>query len=139
MMEKVAQTTEIQASGARLSTEDCHSGFLFAAAILSVSLIVVLLLRFPPEQYAFLYPQCPIYHYFGILCAGCGTTRALAALLRGHLLTALQWNALTTLNLPIVAGWILFTRKPLRGPQISPKILYSVLVVSILFTIARNL
>ena len=132
------QNIEIQASGARLSNEDRRSGFLLAATILSVPL-VALLLRFPPEQYAFLYPQCPIHHYFGILCPGCGTTRALAALLRGHLLKALQLNALTTLGLPILAGRILFAGPPIRGSQISPKILYSTLAVSLLFTIARNL
>ena len=138
-MNLTAERIGIRASGARSSNQDRRFAFLFAAAIFSAPLVVVLLLRFPPEQYAFLYPQCPIHHYFGILCPGCGTTRALAALVRGHLLEALHWNALTTLGLPVIAGWILFARKPLRWPQIPPKILYSAVAAAVLFTIARNL
>ncbi len=54
-----------------------------AAPVAALLVAVALLLRFPPAQYAF-YPQCPIHHSLGLLCPGCGATRALAALLHGH-------------------------------------------------------
>lgn len=37
---------------------------------------------------------CPLRQLTGIPCAGCGTTRGVLAMLRGHPLTALAWNPL---------------------------------------------
>jgi hypothetical protein len=98
------------------------------------------LLRFPPELYSF-YPQCPLHHYFGILCPGCGTTRALAALLHGNLNEALRLNTLTTLLLPIVIAYYarLITYKPQRWPQPPPSAIYGTLAAATIFAVARNL
>jgi hypothetical protein len=97
-----------------------------------------LLLRFSPTEYD-LYPQCPIHQYFGILCPGCGTTRALAALLHGHLMEALHFNPLTTLLLPIALAWIVCSRRRQKRLQIPPVALYTLLVITATFTLARNL
>ena len=115
-----------------------------AAAVALFVFTAVLLFRFPPEQYSF-YPQCPIHHYLGILCPGCGTTRALASLLHGNLGEALRLNALTVLLLPIaigyaVAGYLSFhTRRPLVLPQPQPLAMCGLLAVTVVYTIARNL
>jgi hypothetical protein len=66
----------------------------------SLMLGVALLVRFPPEHYGF-YPRCPIFEATGLLCPGCGGTRALSALLRGHYLEAVRWNALTVGMVPL--------------------------------------
>lgn len=108
------------------------------APVALVLLASALLLRFPPTQYGF-YPQCPIHHYLGILCPGCGTTRAFAALLHGHLGEALRLNPLTTLSLPLAAGWAVRARKPLRWPEPPPSILYAGFGLIALFTVVRNL
>ena len=52
-----------------------------------------------PSSVVFL-PRCPLYTMTGIYCPGCGATRALHELLRGHWLAALRLNALFTLSLP---------------------------------------
>lgn len=116
---------------------DC-SRYALPISVICIAFFAALLLYFPPDQYSF-YPQCPIHHYLRILCPGCGATRALAALLRGHITEALQLNALTTLSLPFIAAWALFTRKPLRWPQIPAAAIYMAFAVTALFTIARNL
>jgi hypothetical protein len=64
---------------------------LLAAPPAGIILTAALLFFFPPAQYHF-YPQCPIHQYFHLDCPGCGATRALAALLHGHLLEALRLN-----------------------------------------------
>lgn len=97
-----------------------------------------LLLRFPPAEYSF-YPRCPIHEYLGLLCPGCGTTRALAALLHGHLAEALRLNPLTTPVLPLAAGWIAFSRSPMRWPQVPPAASYLALGAAAVFTLWRNL
>lgn len=139
---KFAEQQKNDASGfiAELCNLSNDSQYLLPVLIISFALLgPVLLLRFPPEQYAFLYPQCPIHHYLGILCPGCGTTRALAALLRGHLLEALRLNMLTTISLPLITGWLLLAREPLRLRILPSKAIYTALAVSALFTVVRNL
>jgi hypothetical protein len=124
--------SNLSARGKRATRAQLVSfAFLLAATAL-------LLLYFPPEQYTF-YPQCPVHRYLGILCPGCGATRALAALLRGQVNEALRLNALTTLSLPIAIGWGIFSRRPLRLSQPSPAVLYTAFVVVSAFTLIRNL
>jgi hypothetical protein len=96
------------------------------------------LLLFPPAQYSF-YPQCPIHQYLGILCPGCGTTRALAALLHGDIGEALRLNPLTTVAIPLAFLWRLFSRKPLRLLQPSPVATCLMFAAVAAFTLARNL
>lgn len=118
---------------------------LRATAPLAVAaLAVAVLLRFPPGQYTF-YPQCPIYRYLHLQCPGCGATRALAALLHGHVAEALRLNALTTLLTPFAAVYAAFCygrflqRRPLQLPRLSRNAVYSGLAAAVLFAIVRNL
>jgi hypothetical protein len=77
---------------------------------------------YPPARASF-YPACPIREFLGIDCPGCGATRALAALLRGHVLEALRLNPLFVLLLPVaLAGAIEAIAEPsapepFRWPQ----------------------
>ena len=103
-----------------------------------------LLLVFPPVQNGF-YPQCPVHHYLHILCPGCGTTRALAALLHGRFIEALRFNALTTLLVPIALVYAgicyrrVLSREQAGWPQPPTVTIYAMLAVATIFTIARNL
>jgi len=108
-----------------------------ALLILFTATAAIVLLRFPPAQYGF-YPECPIHHLFGILCPGCGTTRALAALLRGQIAEALRFNPITTLLLPISLAWGFFKRRG-RWSKLSPAALGGLLTAAALFTLVRNL
>jgi hypothetical protein len=63
-----------------------------------------MLLLFPPERYGF-YPRCPFFEATGLLCPGCGGTRALAALLRGDFVSAWKLDALIVSLLPFAAAW----------------------------------
>ena len=115
-----------------------------ANAALSCALLAVCtLILFPPSRFNF-YPHCPIHEYFGILCPGCGATRALSVLMRGHLLEAMRLNTLFVLLLPFV----LFTAArtylraismdEFRWPGISTPALTATLLAVTAFTIARN-
>lgn len=89
--------------------------------------------------------HCLMYRAWGIRCPLCGMTRASVALLRGHLVDALRYNALA---LPYVAflGWALITvvilGRPLRPPRfggVIPVGLQVIAAVSMLvaFTVVR--
>jgi len=109
-----------------------------------IALVIAILLRFPPDQYSF-YPQCPIHEFFHLQCPGCGGTRAVAALLRGHLAQAMQLNALVTLLLPFALAYgilcyaRLLPRKAIRWPQPPPAALFVAFSLAALFTVIRNL
>jgi len=100
--------------------------------------------RFPPTQYSF-YPRCPLYEMFHLQCPGCGATRALAALLQGRIGEAMDFNALVTLLIPIVAAlgmrWYLsFVRCEANlWPRIPPAAIYVSLAAASIFTVLRNL
>ena len=113
---------------------------LAIAAMLSLALLAI----DPPTVSSF-YPGCPIHEYFGILCPGCGATRAIAAFLRGQLLQAIRLNALIVLLLPcLIAIGVTSYRRALRPerfrwPQLPPLAVYGCLAVTAVFTMARNL
>jgi hypothetical protein len=118
---------------------------LRAAAPPAVILLVAgILLRFPPGQYRF-YPVCPIHEFLGLQCPGCGATRAIAALLRGHFVEAMHFNALVTLMLPfaavygVVGYWRFVERQTVRWPQPPRVVMYAAFGVAAIFTAIRNL
>ncbi|HEY2170075.1 MAG TPA: DUF2752 domain-containing protein [Candidatus Angelobacter sp.] len=99
--------------------------------------------RFPPSEYSF-YPRCPIYLTTHWLCPGCGSTRALHALLHFDVQTALHYNALFTLLFPVACLWFGFIcYRTMRYDQfpnlVFPRSLAVCLTVTVvLFTVARN-
>jgi len=115
-----------------------------AAPLVAIGFVAAMLLCFPPVLYSF-YPQCPIYQYFHIECPGCGTTRALAALLHGNVGEALRLNAFTTLLMPAAAAYAalcycrFLQRKSFAWPRLPQPVVYATLAAAILFTLVRNL
>lgn len=63
----------------------------------------VLLWQVDPHQAGNPLPPCPSLWLTGLFCPGCGSTRALHALVHGDLATALAMNPLLVLSLPAVA------------------------------------
>jgi hypothetical protein len=118
---------------------------ILAHALLGASLLLCAALLLDPPSQTSLYPLCPIHRYLGILCPGCGATRALAALLRGHLAAAWRLNALFVLLLPAgVVGAVESYRRALRSetfcwPQPPPAALYATITAAAVFAVVRNL
>jgi hypothetical protein len=118
---------------------------MIANGVLACATLVAALLRlFPPGSYA-IYPKCPVYACFHILCPGCGATRALAALLGGRIHEAFHWNPLAIACMPFL---LLFLGKcyvrAVRAqefvfPDVPQAWLKVSLVVMAAFTIVRNL
>ena len=115
-----------------------------AAVVSATAAIAAVLYRFPPETSSF-YPQCPFHALTGLLCPGCGATRALAALVHGNLADAMHWNGLIVLLLPVVAlyGAIAYRRvvagNVVAWPRISNVTVFALLAVTMSFGVGRNL
>ncbi len=115
-----------------------------APTLIAAALIAITLRSLPPSTTTF-YPQCPIHTFLHLLCPGCGSTRALAALLRGHLAEALHLNALTTCALPAALAYALYRVSPTHRspPPLSPATRSILLClgfgVAAIFTVVRNL
>lgn len=116
-----------------------------AAVLFCASVAAIVLRRFPPELYGF-YPQCPVHEYLGVLCPGCGGTRAIAALLQGRFWSALQSNALVTVGvLPLsviyLAGCFTRARRggEYRWPSVPTVAVYAGLIFAAGFAVMRNL
>jgi Protein of unknown function (DUF2752) len=99
--------------------------------------------KFPPAENTF-YPRCLFYAITHWLCPGCGSTRALHALLHLDVHSALHYNALFTLLAPVVFLWLGFCcYRVIRYDQfprltIPRELTACAVVVVLLFTIARS-
>jgi hypothetical protein len=96
-----------------------------------------------PSRHGF-YPACLFHTLTGLYCPGCGGTRAVYQLLHGHVLSALHDNALFVLALVALTVWgARFAVRKLRNQQtvfqLHPKTLWMLLVVTLIFTVLRNL
>ncbi len=122
-----------------------HTLYGLAASLVVAGLALVVLWRFPPELYGF-YPRCPVHEYLHLECPGCGTTRAISALLHGDPAAALRCNALAILFvLPLAAGYCAVALRralaatPFQWPVVPVPAVYAAVAVVAVFTVVRNL
>ncbi len=92
------------------------------------------------------FPECPFHKYLHLDCPGCGSQRAIHALLHLNLQKAMGYNLLLVLSLPVLALQLFFkiyayfTKRNVvlrfwYNPN-TPKIIF---VIVVMFWIARNL
>ena len=100
--------------------------------------------RLDPAHYPF--PRCPMLLLTGLHCPGCGSQRALHALLHGELRRAAGLNLLAVLCVPVLTvgavdgakAWI--AGQPQRAPLLyQPWLAWLVAGLTVAFAILRNL
>ena len=97
-----------------------------------------------PEVRRFV-PPCGFRSLTGLYCAGCGTSRAMAALVRGDLLTALRMNALAVIVVvPVFVGLVhnaleAFGVRLPALPRNHPTLVWAFGIAVLVFWVARNL
>jgi hypothetical protein len=102
---------------------------------------VLAVLAFVDPSTAWFAPRCPFRLVTGLYCPGCGTGRALHALVHGDLSAALRLNVVAVAAIPVFLA--LGVRAALRPERALPRLplalqlaLYALLAA---FLVARNL
>lgn len=135
---------EPQAIPPKIATAPSLPMFVVVVAGMAILGAGAVLYFFNPSTHGF-YPVCEFHELTGLNCPGCGGTRAAYQLLHGRILPALHDNALFVLSLAALAGrgaW-LAARKNRNQPVVTPflpaNVLWTFLVIAIVFTALRNL
>lgn len=90
------------------------------------------------------YPVCPLLHFTGLYCPGCGGLRSAHAVAHGDVVTALGANALAVAGFALFAAFVVFwfvrvlRSKPVTVPLRSTH-WWALGVLAVAFTVVRNL
>lgn len=109
-----------------------------AGALAAVGLVATV----DPEQPGH-YPTCPFLSLTGQFCPGCGSLRAVHALTRGDLSTAVSRNVLAVAAIPLlVALWFGWAHRVVTGAAPRPFVragwLWALLAGVLAFWVLRN-
>ena len=116
---------------------------LVAVVVLAVLAGVVLFYSFVPTQY---WPKCWWLMLTGTECPGCGSQRAVAALLGGNLFEAIAYNPILVVGIPysLLSVWVDYgknsnLKQRVRTLFCSANALKITVVVIIAYWIGRNI
>ena len=79
-----------------------HRAWALFGLLVAAAVGAAVLWQFDPNVAGNPLPPCPSLWLTGLFCPGCGTTRALHALVHGDLARALSMNPLLVISLPAV-------------------------------------
>ncbi|HEY5836908.1 DUF2752 domain-containing protein [Streptomyces sp.] len=90
------------------------------------------------------YPVCPLLHYTGVYCPGCGGLRSAYAVAHGHFGTAVGCNAVAVAGYGLFAVlWAVWFGRAVRGrafaPTLRPWQAWALGALLVAFTVVRNL
>ena len=112
-------------------------------SILVAAAGALLLLYFFVEPKNGILPKCFFHELTGLYCPGCGVQRSFHALLNGHVLTAIDYNLLFILFLPLIIFFILAFSLGRKHPATSfiykPVFSFTVVIVVVSFWVLRNI
>lgn len=106
-------------------------------------MVVALLYLYSPQATGW-YPRCPFQFLTGLDCPGCGSLRALHAVLHGRLVEAFCCNPLLMVCLPMVGTWLavrIFGALALNRTlelRLPSSLSIAIAVAVVIFFIARN-
>jgi hypothetical protein len=112
-------------------------------SILFIAAGAILLLYFFVEPKNGILPKCFFHELTGLYCPGCGVQRSFHALLNGHILTAIDYNLLFILLLPLIIYFIFVFVLDKKYSSTSfiykPVFSFTVVIVVVSFWLLRNI
>lgn len=98
-----------------------------------VGIIGLVFLYFYNPQDIANFPRCPFYALTGYKCPGCGTLRAIHALLHSRVGDAFRLNPFLVVSIPVLIG-MLFSRRFAFSPVVGK----AILALTVAYWILRN-
>jgi len=91
-----------------------------------------------------LFPRCAFLSLTGYKCPGCGSQRAIHALLHGDLAAAFNYNALLMVSVPWIALCLFAEGQRTRNPQLyvrlnAPLLIWLFLAMVLIWWLLRNI
>ena len=115
----------------------------FKILVFIIAAGAILLLYFFIEPKNSILPKCFFHEITGLYCPGCGVQRSFHALLHGHVLTAIDYNLLFILFLPLIIYFVLaFAGGKKQEPSsfiYKPAFSFTVLILVVSFWVLRNI
>lgn len=114
---------------------------IIVAGIVAVCLFLLYLFADPSSG---LYPRCAFKMLTGLSCPGCGSQRAIHALLGGDFRSAFGYNALLIIEIPLIGLLLLSRFLGSRAPRLQRFLsarffILALLSTIIIWTIVRNI
>jgi hypothetical protein len=131
-------TTLPAASPEPKSSRDTSRRWQLAVLVPVAAVGLAWLWAFDPAQTG-MYPPCALHWLTGWHCPGCGSTRAVHALLHGNVLAALGFNPLLVIGTPVVAVAAAWHRRKSGQWGFPAKSGWAMLAVLLVFALARNI
>lgn len=112
------------------------------AAIIVVAFILTYFF-FDPTAYDF-FPECTFLMLTDLKCPGCGSQRAIHALLNGNFIEAVKFNAIFVVSLVFIAIYIYAEFTKNKHPELfkllnSRGVIYSIIGIFVAWWILRNI
>lgn len=90
------------------------------------------------------FPQCPFLSFTGYKCPGCGSQRAIHALLNGDVAGAFRYNAFLMIAVPWITLCLYAESRRTRNPRLyarlnSQLLIWLFLVTALLWWLLRNI
>lgn len=91
-----------------------------------------------------MFPRCTFLTLTGYKCPGCGSQRAIHALLHGDVVGAFKYNALLLISIPWIALCLYAETQRIRNPRLytrinAPQLMWFFLVTVLLWWLLRNI
>ena len=114
------------------------------ATLIAVTAILATVYYFVNPMEAEWMPKCPVHILTGLDCPGCGSQRAVYALLHGDIPTAVASNAILLFMIPFIlalgAAEFLRDKRPGFYRLMSrPAVIYGLLAIVVVWAVVRNL
>ena len=117
---------------------------------LVIALVVAVLLVLGFIYYALdptasaVFPRCTFLSLTGYKCPGCGSQRAIHALLHGDVVSAFRYNALLLVAIPWIALCLYAEGQRIRNPRLyarlnAPLLIWLFLAILLLWWLLRNI
>ncbi|MBR4253967.1 MAG: DUF2752 domain-containing protein [Lentisphaeria bacterium] len=102
--------------------------------VLGAAACIILLIAPPGSPHSKWLPKCMFHQWTGLYCPGCGSTRALSAMLHGDVKASLHNNLLL---FPLFSLIVVLIVKP--GITLKQPVMIAILAIILGFTILRNI